>query len=174
MKIGDIGRTNCEIEFMDEHGNLLMFEADHLVEVVSQTQSSTDPEDNRYGIVLLDDHGRRTVESYSYDGAWDGLLDPEPAIVRWTPKDSSVAIAQGWDVFCLDGGEAYDLQKCDEDPRFESDEAAWLFVWRRAVEQNDEVAQRALTFLNYRCPEAYDQIRRHCLSRTGENPAGDV
>jgi len=73
----------------------------------------------------------------------------------WTNADSAMASKQGWDFFEVGGG-AYELEREDmpldgSAPVFKSDTEALRFVEKQAA-AGDELAQRALRFLDENCP----------------------
>jgi hypothetical protein len=139
-------------------------------EVLSVSQAQN-PEDTRYRIVLCGAGGEALARQPTYDGCWYGLLRPAHAIPRWTDAFSSAAQAQGWDIFDISGSvrpERLDLENIDADPRFNSAEETWEFVWRQA-EAGDPVATQALLVISVRAPDEYEHIRRHMQKQLGKS-----
>lgn len=105
-------------------------------------------------------------------GAVFGVPDESPT---WTPEDNEQAAAEGWAIFVVDGrdpateaqlvdGEPYghrpyELQKVDESDTFDDDNEAWTYVLRRSQE-GDDLATRALRFLEVESPNEYREIVR--------------
>lgn len=76
-------------------------------------------------------------------------LEAAQAARTWTPEDSRLAIAEGWELFSVDrDGQLLEIQRIDapedgSDPRFASDAQAVAFVYDRAIE-GSELHRRAL------------------------------
>ena len=67
---------------------------------------------------------------------------PEP----WTNQDSTLARAQGWDVFDIwDSRLTFEIQKDDQSNTFLSDEAARAFVY--ANSQTNHLCRKAWTIV---------------------------
>lgn len=131
---------------------------------VGLSRFDRDDADNAlYCVILMQRSGCIDKRGISCDGVFPELFDrEEPGIINWCCEDSRTALGQGWDIFfrgdANDNGEFFELQRFDDADRFSCDEEAWKFVWLRAVEEKDCVAQRALSFLYYRSPEEFARI----------------
>ena len=171
---GFIGRTTIEVMGMDSRKEVII-PAGSIVTVVDKEEITIggNPTIVYHTIVLFDDH------RVSYDGCHFGMLEPEPGVPNFSLEDHAAAARQGWNVFQVDEpnhppfeiqlitGSEEDISKPGDlliQDRFANDEDAWRFVWAGAVEHNDPVAIRALTFLLARSKEEYEAIRLHCLS----------
>lgn len=67
---------------------------------------------------------------------------------------------EGWGIFESYGsqGGPLQIQRIDEEEVFDSDGAAWDYVWRRAREEREGVHQRALDLVHQR---ALDLVKEH-------------
>lgn len=120
----------------------------------------------RFSGAALTPVGRHDRRGVLCDDLPRAALEPEPGVIDW--HGSNQAIAQGWDIFFRDGpnddGEIWELQAVIDADRFAADQDAWLFVWRRAVADDDPIACQALAFLYYRAPAEYRRIRAHAAA----------
>ena len=82
-------------------------------------------------------------------------------ITEWTNEDSTLASAEGWDVFDSEGSAngPWQIQKRDETSTFNQDTDAWRYVWQRA-ERGSLLHQRALEYIKEHNPPEYDAIRQ--------------
>lgn len=177
LPIDYVGRLVCKVEGFDNDGNEAVLPANALVRVANESDfSDISPSDPyRYCVVLLLEHGSDDPRNISWDGCFAGLLVPEPGVPAWMPEDGAAARRQGWDIFFPDAEDhpTFELQKIDgseEDTtppsahvvgdRFKTDNDAWVFVWKGAVEHKDPLALRALAFLYARSRREYDEIRK--------------
>lgn len=184
--MGKVYRITCEVKGFDGKGREVTVPADSLVEVLDAAQLAEPEygeidtgkfkyngvvEDNvRLTVVLLTGRGTRRSDDVTYEGAAACMLEPEPGVVVWPQEFSRQANLMGWDVFYCDGSEGplWQLQAVYEEGRFvkngrSHDQAAWEFVWEKAVDDDDPVCLAALAFLRHRAPKEYKAIREHCL-----------
>jgi hypothetical protein len=169
--LGLVGRTTCRVTGVDNDLCEVVIPEGALMQIVSISNDSVYNEERRYTVRLLEETGREDSRFISYDSAWDDFLVPEPGIPRWLPEDSAAASAQGWDIFDRSSinestGDSLELERYDDDGRFKSDEEAWQFVWKRAVEYADSLALRALVFLKTRAPGEYTAIKFVCTKKS--------
>lgn len=177
---GTICRTDCEVVGVGNDCEEVPIPTGSVVVILGSGELlENQPDSFRYTIRLLSRNGKRNKRLISYDGAWHDMLTPEPGVIQWGPRNSALAVAQGWNIFYCDGSEGplWQLQRVDGSEayqtlasahvvgdRFKKDEDAWRFVWNRAVKADCELAKAALAFLYYRCPKEYETIRRLCLA----------
>jgi len=169
-------RLLCTVQGCDNYGDTVDMEEGCLVFVYGgeYVERPGDRDDHfRYTIGLLKPSGREDPRKVSYDGAAACMLEPEPGVIDWCRADQLAAQGQSWDIFYCDGSEGplWQLQKHDDDGRFDQDSDAWEFVWRRATEDGCPLARRALSFLYYRSPKEYREIRKHCTLPNKEDAA---
>lgn len=191
--MGKVYRTVGQMEAVTNAGNAIVLRHGALVEVVDANQVG----EVRYGkvgtgkqsyhgvvedgvrltVVLLGSTGARLKTGTSSEGVFASMLEPEPGVVTWPHEFSRRANLMGWDVFFCDGSEGplWQIQAVYDEGRFLSpdnkgawDEAAWKFVWEKAVGGEDEVCLAALAFLKHRCPAEYEAIRKHCLGKAAQ------
>ncbi len=88
--------------------------------------------------------------------------------MKWTQKNSIAAELEGWNVFSSFGSENGDwqIQKVDDPddgmPRFESDNAVWLHVYRRAGE-GSQLHKDALAYVKEHNRMEYDSIMKYVV-----------
>lgn len=98
--------------------------------------------DVRYEAELL----RQLAQSLT-EGAPPAKPKPEPVFLVWTDADSRAAVAEGWDVFSVQGmvdRNHLAIQRLDEDERFEDDAHAIWHVYTKAVRERSELHRKAL------------------------------
>lgn len=90
-------------------------------------------------------------------------------LTSWAREQQRAAQAEGWDIFASLRGtdHMFDLQRIDcpwenqelgyEDPKFQDDYGAWVWVLKRAGE-GEELHLAALAFLEEQSPEEYREI----------------
>jgi hypothetical protein len=161
--VGFIGRTTKKLSGIRPSGEVVFLPAKSLVLVFGKGAKGGKDVHDTYSVASLDRLGRFDARPIQYT-ARHGTLVPEPGIIDWTRQDSAAALQQGWDVFYCDDFDhsPFELRTWDEDNRFKKDTDAWMHVWLSAIELNDPIAKKALTFLYYRSPSEYRRIRKHC------------
>jgi hypothetical protein len=183
--IGYVGRMNCDIIGCDDDFREVEIPKGSLVRVMSSSSLGpidSDDDGVRYTIVKLKKSGRKDRRNVSCEGAWYGLLDPDPGVPQWTAADCAASQRQGWVISWTDGAEGHDLfelcklegSESDVCPttakvihdRFKGgDNDAWLFVWHGAVRHQDPLAEKALAFIRFHAPDEYRKILKHCSGK---------
>lgn len=108
---------------------------------------------------------------------WPTFIDPYGEWVRSSFTNS----ARLWGIWGVVEGSAereprhrftrirgrYQLQRCmaSNNTKFLTDEAAWLYVWRRAQE-GAGCERAALLYLRHKSPVEYAQLHAYCMERS--------
>lgn len=80
-------------------------------------------------------------------GAPPSAVKPEPIFLVWTGADSRAAVAEGWDVFSVEGmvdRVHLAIQRLDEDERLDDDAHAIWYVYNKAVSERSALHRKAL------------------------------